>query len=113
MDHWTDPSVWREDRRELLLETQRRRLDRKVLEARQTTAQSKGRLGTVEVRADREKHPAGGLRRWIRPTGAFVAALLWPQYAHARKVTGHRTCGSAEGSKGAGDVTNADDSASL
>jgi hypothetical protein len=113
MDHWTDPSVWREDRRELLLEAQRRRLDRKVLEARQTTAQSKGRLGTVEVRADREKHPAGGLRRWIRPTSAFVAALLWPQYAHARKVTGHRTCGSAEGSKGAGDVTNADDSASL
>ena len=97
MDHWTDPSVWREDRRELLLETQRRRLDRKVL----------------EVRADREKNPAGGLRRWTRPTGAFVAELLWPQNAHARKVTGHRTCGSAEGSKGAGDVTNADDSASL
>jgi hypothetical protein len=113
MDYWTDPSVWWEDRRELLREAQRRQLDREVLEARQTTVQSKGRLGTVEVRADREKLPAGGLRRWIRPTGAFVAALLWPQNAHARKAAGHRTRDPAEGSKGAGEVTNADDSASL
>jgi|SRR5688572_14876459 hypothetical protein len=113
MDYWTDPSVWRERRRELLREAQRRQLGREVREARRTIAHSKGRLETVEVRWSREKYPARGWRRWIRLTGAFVAALLPSRNTHAREAAGHRPCDSAEGSKGAGDVTNADDGASL
>ena len=109
MDYWTNPSVWREHRRELLREAQQGQFDREARKARQTIAHSKGRLGTVEVRADREKLPARGWPRWIRPTCAFV----WPQYFRAREGAAHRTCDSAEGSQGAGDVTNADDGASL
>ncbi len=111
MDLWTDPSVWREHRRELVREAQQ--FDREVRIARQTIAHSKGRSGTVELRADREKHPARGWRRWIRLTGALVAALLPSRNTHAREATVHRTCDLAEGSQGAGDVTNADDGASL
>ena len=65
----------------------------------------------VEVRWSREKHPARGWRRWIRLTGPFVAAFL--PNTHAREAAVHRTCDRAEGSQGAGDVTNADDGASL
>jgi hypothetical protein len=113
MDYWTDPSVWREHRRRLLREAQQRQLDREVRKARQTIAHSKGRSGTVEVRWGRKKQPAWGWLGWIRLTGAFVAALLTSRNTHARESAGHRTCDSAEGSKGAGDVTNADDGASL
>ena len=112
MDYWTDPSVWREHRRELLREAQQRQLDREVRKARQTIAHSNGGFGTVELRADRERHPARGWRRWIRLTGAFVAALLPSRNTHAREAAVHRTCDPAKGSQGAGNVTTADDGAS-
>jgi AhpD family alkylhydroperoxidase len=50
MDHWADPSAWREHRRELLRETLERQLEREAHKIREAFAHSKKRPEAADVR---------------------------------------------------------------
>jgi hypothetical protein len=82
MNHWGEPSAWREYRRELLREAQERQLEREARKAREAFAHSKKRPGAVEVRwglpEDETKVAEllelNGMPRWVAFEERFIVA---------------------------------------
>lgn len=80
MDYWTNPSVWREHRRELLREA--RQLAQEARKSRKASAHSKKRPASVEVRWGLQQDDAkvaellqlNGMPRWIAFEERFVVA---------------------------------------